>query len=302
MAISDNLRGSVLMMAAMVGFTVNDAFMKAATSDLPIFEVIALRGFLTMVALGAIGVALGTLKLRLPPDDRLWIWLRTLGEVAGTFCFLTALKHMPIATLSAILQSLPLAVTLAAAVFLREPVGWRRMIAIIIGFIGVMLIVRPGTEGFDRWAVLGLIAVAFVVLRDLATRRISKTVPSVTVAFLAAFAVTLGAVCVLPFGEVVPVSARHAGLIVGAAGFLIVGYLTVVMAMRVGDIAVVAPFRYTSLVAAILLGWGMFGEFPDHWTLVGALIVVATGIYTFYRERRLGRAASAASTASLAAD
>ncbi|MGB5870996.1 MAG: DMT family transporter [Albidovulum sp.] len=302
MVLSDNLRGAALMMAAMIGFTLNDACMKAVTENLPVFQAIALRGVLTLTALAAIGLAMGQLRLAVPGGDRLWIALRTLGEVGGTFTFLTALKHMPLANLSAILQSLPLAVTLAGAVLLREPVGWRRISAILIGFVGVMMIVRPGTEGFDRWSVLGLVSVGFVVLRDLATRRISRAVPSVTVAFYAALSVALGAVCVLPFGEVVPVSARHAGLIAGAAGFLIVGYLTVVMAMRVGDIAVVAPFRYTSLVAAILLGWGVFGEFPDHWTLAGALIVVATGIYTFYRERRLGRAASAASTASLAAD
>jgi drug/metabolite transporter (DMT)-like permease len=302
MAVSDNLRGSALMMAAMIAFTVNDACMKAVAVDLPIFEAIALRGFLTLVALGAIGLAMGALKPMVPKGDRLWIGLRTLGEVGGTFTFLTALKHMPLANLSAIMQSLPLAVTLAGAVLLREPVGWRRMTAIVIGFCGVLLIVRPGTEGFDRWSVAGLVSVAFVVLRDLATRRLSRSVPSVTVAFYAALSVALGAALALPFTEVVAVSAHHVVQIFAAAAFLIVGYLTVVMAMRVGDIAVVAPFRYASLVAAILLGWGAFGQFPDKWTLAGAAIVVATGIYTFYRERRLGRRVVRLDATALTAD
>lgn len=281
------------MSVAMIAFTVNDACMKAATVDLPVFQAIVMRGVLTTLALGAIGLGTGALKVAVARADRRWIAFRTFGEVAGTFTFLLALKHMPIANLSAILQCLPLAVTLAAAVILREKVGWRRMSAIVIGFIGVMLIVRPGTEGFDRWSLLGLLSVGCVVIRDLATRRLSANMPSVAVAFLAAVAVTGGAALVLPFTEITAVSARHAAQITGAAAFLIVGYLAVVMAMRVGDISLVAPFRYTSLVAAILLGWGAFGQFPDVWTLTGSGIVVATGIYTFWRERRLARDAAA---------
>ena len=292
MALSDNLRGAALMTMAMLGFTLNDACMKAATVDLPVFQAIVMRGALTTLALGAMGLGTGALRLSLRGDDRWWIAFRTFGEVAGTFTFLLALKHMPIANLSAILQCLPLAVTLAAAVVLREKVGWRRMTAIGVGFIGVMLIVRPGTEGFDRWSLLGLLSVCCVVIRDLATRRLSAKVPTVTVAFLAAASVTIGAVLILPFADIAAVSLKHALQIFGAAGFLIIGYLTVVMAMRVGDISVVAPFRYTSLIAAILLGWGAFGQFPDLWTLAGSAIVVATGIYTFYRERRRARVAA----------
>ncbi|MCX8507553.1 MAG: DMT family transporter, partial [Rhodobacteraceae bacterium] len=150
---------------------------------------------------------------------------------------------------------------------------------------GVMMIVRPGTDGFDRWSVLGLLSVACVVMRDLATRRISGTMPSVTVAFLAGISVTLGAALVLPFTDIAPVSPLRLAQLGGAAAFLIIGYMTVVMAMRVGDVAMIAPFRYASLVAAILLGWLVFGQWPDHWTLIGSAIVVATGVYTFSRER-----------------
>lgn len=289
MALSDNLRGAALMTAAMVAFTCNDAFMKAATVDLPVFQAIVLRGVVTMAALAVIALRAGALRFRLPSSDWQWIGLRTFGEVAGTFTFLLALKHMPLANLSAILQFLPLAVTLSAALILREKVGWRRMSAIMIGFVGVMMIVRPGTEGFDRWSVLGLLSVSCVVIRDLATRKISTDVPSATVAFLAAGSVAVGAGLVLPFTEIAPVTLHHALQIGGASGFLIVGYLTVVMAMRVGDISIIAPFRYTSLVAAIILGWVVFHQLPDSWTLTGAAIVVATGIYTFHRERRLAR-------------
>lgn len=297
MALSDNLRGAALMTAAMVAFTCNDAFMKAATVTLPVFEAIVLRGILTTLAIGFIGWRSGALRFSQLRSDRFWIGLRTFGEVSSTFTFLLALKHMPLANLSAILQFLPLAVTLAAALILREKVGWRRLSAILVGFVGVMLIVRPGTEGFDRWSVLGLLSVAGVVVRDLATRRISRDVPSLTVAFLAALSVTAAAGLVLPFTEVAPVSPTHALQIAGASAFIIFGYLTIVMAMRVGDISIVAPFRYASLVAAILLGWAAFGQWPDDLTLIGAAIVVATGIYTFYRERRLARQVATATRA-----
>ena len=290
MALSDNLRGAALMTAAMVAFTCNDAFMKAATATLPVFEAIVLRGILTTLALAALAWRMGALSLSVPPGDRFWVALRVVGEVSSTYTFLFALKHMQIANLSAILQFLPLAVTLTAALLLGEKIGWRRLSAILVGFVGVMLIVRPGTDGFDRWSALGLLSVAGVVVRDLSTRRISRKVPSLTVAFLAALSVTLGAALALPFTEVAPVSAQQALQIVGASAFIIIGYLTVVMSMRVGEVSIVAPFRYTSLVAAILLGWLFFGQWPDRLTLIGAAIVVATGIYTFYRERKLAQA------------
>lgn len=287
MVLSDNLRGAALMTVAMVAFTFNDALMKAATMHVPVFQAIVMRGVMTMAALALIGWRTGQLRVPQARADRFWLGARTFGEVAGTFSFLLALQHMPLANLSAILQFLPLAVTLAAAVILRERVGWRRMTAIAIGFVGVMLIVRPGTDGFDRWSVLGIASMLCVVLRDLATRRISAAVSSISVAFGAAFSVAASAALVMPFAGVSAVTLPHVLQIAGAAMFLVVGYLTVVMTMRVGDIAVVAPFRYTSLVAAILLGWAIFHQFPDHWTLIGSAIVVATGVYTFYRERRL---------------
>ena len=290
MALSDNLRGAALMTAAMVAFTCNDAFMKAATTTLPVFEAIVLRGTLTTLALAALAWRMGALSLSVPPGDRFWVALRVLGEVSSTYTFLFALKHMQIANLSAILQFLPLAVTLTAALLLGEKIGWRRLSAILVGFVGVMLIVRPGTDGFDRWSALGLLSVAGVVVRDLSTRRISREVPSLTVAFLAALSVTLGAALALPFTEVAPMSVQNALQIVGASAFIIIGYLTVVMSMRVGEVSIVAPFRYTSLVAAILLGWLFFGQWPDRLTMIGAAIVVSTGIYTFYRERKLSQA------------
>ena len=284
---NDNLRGAVLMMVAMAAFTVNDAAIKHVFASLPFYQSITLRSAITAALLAAIGIHRGALTVRFPRKDRALIAWRTVGEVASTIAFLTALSHMPLATLTAILQVLPLAVTLAGALFLGEAVGWRRLSAIVVGFVGVMLIVRPGTDGFDANSVLGLVAVAFVVLRDLTTRRMSGAVPSITVALISALSVgTVGLVGSVGEGWM-PVSPAQWAWIAVASGSIVIGYLTIVMAMRVGEIALVTPFRYTGLVWALVLGFVLFGEWPQFLTLVGAAIVVATGLFTFYRERRL---------------
>lgn len=293
MAVSENLRGAGLMVVAMAAFTLNDTCMKAVTQSLPLYQAIFLRGALTLLLLFPLARATGGLRLALPRGDAGLMVLRTLGEIGATILFLTALMHMPLANLSAILQALPLAVTLAAALFLGEPVGWRRLAAILAGFGGVLLIVRPGGEAFNIWALAGVGAVACVVVRDLATRKMSAALPSVTVAVFAASAVTVLGAVVSPFQGWGAVSALNLGLLAVAAVFLIMGYIFIVGATRAGDIGVVAPFRYTALVWAIGLGWAAFGHFPDPLTLLGAGIVVAMGIYTFHRERRLGRLAAA---------
>jgi len=293
MAISDNLRGALYMNIAMLAFTLNESCMKAVTQTMPLFQAITLRGAISVAALVAIAALMGGLRLTYDRRDGAVIVVRSLAEVGGTLFFLLALMHMPLANLSAIMQSLPLAVTLAAALVLGDPVGWRRLLAIAIGFAGVLIIIRPGTDGFDRWSVMGLASVACVVVRDLSTRRLSRTVPSVMVAIWAGGSVLLMGLAGLGVTGWQRVSAAEAVLILGAAANLIVGYLFVVMVMRVGDISFVAPFRYMALLWAIVLGWLMFSTLPDGLTLVGAGIVVATGIFTFLRERQLARAARA---------
>ena len=293
MNLSDNARGILLMCASMLSFTVNDSFMKLTSQTLPLFQAIALRGLVASIALLVIA-RLTTGHLRLVPKGRDggMVALRSLSEIAATALFLTALTQMPLANLSAILQSLPLAITLSAALFLREPVGWRRLTAILVGFCGVLLIVKPGTEGFTVWSVLGLGSVVCVVIRDLTTRTLSRETPSAAVAVWASLAVMVMGVVVTTWQGWVPVSADEALYLAIASAALIAGYMFAVMVMRVGDIGLIAPFRYTSLLWAILFGWMLFGTLPDEWTVAGAAIVVATGLYTLLRERKLSRAAA----------
>ena len=279
------------MMAAMAGFTLNDTAMKFVTETLPLYQTIFLRGVLTVAALALIGMAQGGLRLRFSRADLRVLGWRTVGEILATLLFLTALMHMPIADLSAIMQSLPLAVTLAAALWFGESIGWRRLVAILLGFAGVMLIIRPGGDSFGIWSVLGVGAVLSVVLRDMATKRFSREVSSVAVSFYAGLSVLIMGAVMIPFdGWKTPTAAEFGGITLAALA-LIAGYLAVVMTMRVGEVAVVAPFRYTSLLWAVALGYVVFGELPDAWTLAGSALVVGSGVYAFYRERVLaGRA------------
>lgn len=285
--VSDNTRGALLMVIAMTAFTLNDALLKLLSGQVPLFQVIAVRGLLTSAMIGVLAWRMGVLRFDIPRRDRLLIALRCLAEAAAAYFFLTALFNMEIANVTAILQALPLAVTLGSALVFGEQVGWRRMTAILAGFCGVLLIVRPGLEGFTVYSLYGLATVFCAMVRDLVTRRLSTAIPSLTVTFFTALAVTaLG--FLLGLGtKWVPLGLREAGLIGGASVLIIAAYLTIIMAMRAGDISFVAPFRYTGLIVAIIAGVLLFGDWPDLLTWAGSAIVVGSGLFAFWRERRL---------------
>ena len=291
---SDNLTGALLMMGSMAAFTFNDAMIKSLAGQMPLFEVLFLRGVLTTALVAVIAWRMGALRQSLPRADRGPVFWRMVGEVGAAWFFLSALFNMPIANISAIMQALPLTITLAAALVFREPVGWRRMVAIMAGFVGVMLIVRPGTEGFTIYSVYGLAAVAFVTLRDLATRKLSREVPSMLVTLMTSASIMVFFGLASLAQGWAPIGGRAVMLIGGAAVMLIGGYLFSIMVMRVGEISFVAPFRYTSLLWALILGWVVFGDWPQAITLVGAAIVVASGLFTLYREAQVSRRARAA--------
>ena len=286
---SPNLRGALFMMASMAAFTFNDALIKLTDGAVPLFQLIFLRGVLTILLILGLARYLGAIHLRIARRDWGLIAIRCCAEIGATYFFLTALFNMPLANVTAILQVLPLTVTLASALLFREAVGWRRMSAILIGFVGMLLIVRPGPDGFNTYATYALIAVVCVTVRDLSTRRLSPGVPSMTVTLFAALAITGFAGLASIGADWAPLTIAQGGLISGASLFILGGYLFSVLVMRVGDVSFVAPFRYTGLVWALILGWFWFGQWPDTLTLAGALVVVATGLFTLYRERALLR-------------
>jgi S-adenosylmethionine uptake transporter len=283
--LAPNARGALLMMASMAAFTLNDTCIKATDGALPLFQLLTLRGLLTTVLIFALARSLGTLSLNLTRRDWGLVALRCLGEIGAAYFFLTALLNMPLANVTAILQVLPLTVTLGAALVFGEKVGWRRMLAIGIGFCGMLLIVRPGPDGFNIFAAYALAAVACVTLRDLSTRRMSADVPSMTVTLSASLSVLVFSAVASIGTDWQPVDLRLGLLLAGSSVFILGGYLFSVLVMRTGDVSFIAPFRYTGLLWALVLGWLVFGAWPDALTLLGAGIVVATGLFTLYRER-----------------
>ncbi|MBM1222021.1 DMT family transporter [Ponticoccus sp. SC2-23] len=292
--ISDNTRGATLMAVSMTAYTANDAFLKVLEGELPIFQTLFLRGIGTVLGLLLLARLMGQLRFNLSRRSWTLIAIRTLAEAMAAYFFLSALFNMDLANLSAILQSLPLTVTLAGALFLGEAVGWRRMVAILVGLCGVMLIVKPGTEGFTIYSLYALGAVACVTVRDLTARRMTADVPTLLVSATAAMGVTFFAGIGAAVTDWAPVTPRAIMLIGGATVFIMIGYVCSVAAMRAGEIGFVAPFRYTSLIVALILGYVVFGTFPDVLTLIGAAIVVATGLFTIWRELKLRRTARSA--------
>lgn len=175
----DNAKGSLLMVGAMIGFTVNDAIIKVIGGHIPLFQMVFLRGIPATLFLLLLAWRMGILRVQAPVRDWALASLRAVMEVGAAYFFISALLRMELANVTAVLQVLPLSVALGAALVFREPLGWRRVLAILIGFCGVMLIVRPGPDGFTEQSIFALIAVALVTIRDLASRRMSKAMPSI---------------------------------------------------------------------------------------------------------------------------
>ena len=277
------------MMGSMAAFVLNDTMTKTTGGAVPLFQLLFLRGLISIALILVLWGRLGPMHLRLGRRDWELVAIRSAAEVGASYFFVTALFNMPLANLSAILQSLPLTVTLGAALVYREKVGWRRFSAILVGFAGVLLIVKPGTDGFNVWSVYALVAVFFVTVRDLSTRRLSKAVPSMTVTLAAVLSVTGFSAFAQLSTPWQPVSTTHWVAITAAAFFVLIGYYLSVQTMRVGDVSFIAPFRYTGLIWALILGWFVFGDWPVQSTLAGAAIVAATGLFTLYRERKTTR-------------
>ena len=286
-----NLRGIILMVAAMAGFALEDMFIKLVAEDLPTGQIIAMLG-LTGAGIFATWARLRGDPLFAPAMFSRPMAIRNLGEVVGSVSFVMAITLTPLSTASAILQATPLAVTLGAAVFLGAPVGWRRWTAILVGFAGVLMVVRPGLSGFVPASLLAVSAVAGLAARDLGTRVAPAAVSSIVLSGWGFGMLGLAGLLLLPFGDrpVLPVPLAFAGL-GGALAVGVLAYLALTAAMRVGDIAVITPFRYARLLFALVLGMTVFGERPDGWTLAGAAVIIASGLYTLLREQQQRRAA-----------
>jgi drug/metabolite transporter (DMT)-like permease len=286
----ENLRGILSISAGNLLFLVNDALIKLANREMPLGEILFVRGLFATALLTPLVIVTGAHRSLASAVNQAVLW-RTVAEITSAIFYILALFHIPIANANAILQVIPLVVTAGAAIFLGEAVGWRRWSAIAFGFAGVLVVIRPGLAGFDAYSVLVLVAVFLIALRDLTTRIMPRGIPALLIALITAITVCLsGPIFALFAAEhwVAP-DATSAALSAGAAVFLIGGYLTAIDFMRHGDIAVVAPFRYTVILWAILAGYIVWREVPDLAMIVGSAIVIASGVYTLHRERRIAR-------------
>jgi drug/metabolite transporter (DMT)-like permease len=282
------LRAGLYMVIAMACFILNDTCIKTIGVTLPIGEIISIRGVLSVLVIAAICVQQGILA-GVPSLFTGNVMARSLLDVAGTFMFLTALMHMPIANLTAILQSVPLAVVLVSVFFLKEKVGLRRTAAILAGFIGVLLIVRPSPSTITIYELLALGIVFILAFRDLITKRIPVHIPTFIIALANACFVALGGIVFGLYQGFQMVELWQFSLLYAAAILLASGYMFMVATLRLGDLSATAPFRYSNVLFAIILGMVVFSEYPDAVSYVGMALIIAAGIYAAHREAMLNK-------------
>jgi len=281
---SDNLRGILAMLASATGFIVNDALVKLATAELPTGEIIFLRGVMATLIIGVATSRAGAWR---PPAVLLRpVMMLRIGSAAlATLCIVASLRHVPLATSTAILQVTPLVVTAGAALLLKAPVGWRRWTASFAGFFGVLLIVQPGSQGFVPEIWISLVALAFTATRDLTTRFVDHDVPSLLVAVASSAVIMMAGLLLYPLETWVVPSLYVMLLLGGASVCLYFAYYLGIVAMRVGEIAVVAPFRYSLILLALLLSYLLWGHVPNALAMFGIFVVCGAGIYLLHRER-----------------
>ncbi|WP_373635411.1 DMT family transporter [Yoonia sp. SS1-5] len=291
----ENIRGAALMVLAMACFAIEDALIKSLTSTIPIGQILA------AVCAGGLLIFVSWFLIKGIP---LWqpeyldrkVMLRSAFDVAGSVMFVTALSRIPLTTASAVIQATPLVVAMGAAVFLGQQVGWRRWIAIIIGFLGVLIIIRPGMAGFNSATLLAVGGMLGLAARDLLTRalRVSLSGPQLATHTFALI-VPAGVLLSLTQGNswVVP-DMRQSLILVGCVVIGVAAYLAIVAATRHGNAGVISSFRYSRMIFALILGVMFFDEIPDAATLIGASIVIGSGLFTLMREARLRRASLSA--------
>ena len=286
----NNFKGILLMLIAMAGFTMEDLFMKKLSVNLSTGQILITLGFGSSLVFALMAKS-KVYKLTAKIFWSKGMLIRQFAEGIAAIAFITSLTLIPLSTVAAVFQATPLVITMGAALFLGEAVGWRRWLAIIVGLIGVLIIIRPGLNSFDPNVGYVLIAVLFVTVRDLITRKLPMNVPSTIVSFqaFASLIIAGGILIFLSDQKIVGLDKNQIYFVLGCIIFGVIGYYCIVASTRIGEAGVVTPFRYSRLLFAIIIGFLFFNERPDFLTLLGASIVIMTGIYTVLRERYLAR-------------
>ena len=280
---SENFRGALIMTICMSAFVLNDAFVRLAGDSLPLAQILFIRGLITTFLLLVFAIYGGAFSISVSKKDKWRIFFRSVAEALTAYFFLTAVMHMPFANVTAILQILPMTVTLAAAVIFKEKVGLIRLSLIILGFFGVVLIINPSADGFNLYAIYALIAVVLITIRDLITRKLSSEVPTLLPTVSASIGVLFFSVILLINTPLQTLNLQNSAFISLAAFFIVFGYYTAVLVMRSGEISFISPFRYTAILFALILGFIFFDEKPDITAFVGIIIVMLAGIILMIR-------------------
>ncbi len=283
--VSENLRAAALLTLAMFLFAMEDALIKLLTSELPFAEVLGMIGLFGFAWFWALT------RLR---GERFWtrdllhpaVILRNSAEAVASIGLVVALALTELSATAAIMQAVPLFIALGAAVFLKEQVGWRRGSAIVIGFLGVLMVVRPGLDGFQPISLMAVVCAVGLAARDLITRRIPARMSSAHLAASAFLAVLIASLLMgLALGqEFAFPGLEQTGLGLACVVISVNSYALLVTATRIGDATALAPVRYSRLVFALILAVVVFGERLDALTLTGAAIIVVSGCYTMWRE------------------
>jgi drug/metabolite transporter (DMT)-like permease len=284
LTLTDNQRGAAFMTASMAGFAVEDVFVKAAAQTLPLGQVLLTIGLLGMVTFAAMAARMG--EAVLPPAflSRPML-IRSVFEVTGRLFYGLAITLTALSTTSAILQATPLVVVAGAALVFGERVGWQRWLAVAVGFVGVLVILRPGGD-FSALSLLAVVGLLGFAGRDLATRAAPKGLSNRQLGALGfAMLACAGAVLSVVNGGAVRPDAPGLAYLAGGTVFGMLGYHALTYAMRTGDVSSVTPFRYTRLIFAMILAIALFGERPDAATWAGAALIVGSGIFALTRTR-----------------
>lgn len=284
-----NALGALFMVIAMTLFAVEDSLFKSVTPALP-------PGVATLI-FGLTGTTLYVLMTLRAGEPVLHsailrpsLMIRTFFEIVGRLFFALSLAYTPLSVTSSILQAAPLVVTAGAALLLNETVGPRRWIAMAIGFVGVLMILRPTPDAFRPDALLAVAGMIGFAMRDLYTRASPPAVSTNQLGVLGFAVIVTAGLLMLPF-DPAPPRLPDAGelwrlLLTGVVG--VTAYAALTRAMRSGEVSVVAPFRYSRLLVALLFAFLFFGERPDLWTLAGGALIVTSGLYTLIRSARTG--------------
>jgi len=280
-----NHRGILCMVGAMGCFVTNDALVKFASQSMPSAQLIFIRGAMSVLLVLAVAHALGA-TARLREATRGWVAGRALVDATATMLYLGSLFHLPIGNATAINLAAPLFMTMFAALFMAERVRGARWLAVGFGFLGVLLVIQPRAQGFNSWALVCLLGTLFHAARDLMTRRIHAGIPSILITLSTAVAVTV----VSGVGSLLqgwrPFGAFEFGLLGLASVFLTGGYYFIISSMRHGEMTLVAPFRYSGLLFALVLGYAVWGEVPNTLAWFGIALLIGSGLYVLVSEKR----------------